>query len=126
MVVIVAIIRVSKKPRCVDEERTFSWPPHGIAHLGVESIVSKGISFGNSKIYISFGNMGLYNMNAMKPNEIKRIRKILGITQRELAERIGVTLNTVGRWECGARPCTGTAAMLLRHLEKESRHAFAS
>lgn len=60
-------------------------------------------------------------MNTMKPNEIRQVRKTLGITQRELAERIGVTLNTVGRWECGARVCNGTAATLLRQLAKEAK-----
>lgn len=57
--------------------------------------------------------------NMLTPKEIKTIRKNLGITQQELADRMGVTLNTVGRWECGARVCAGMAAVFLRRLAKE-------
>jgi transcriptional regulator with XRE-family HTH domain len=34
---------------------------------------------------------------------IKTMRKRAGLTQRQLAERLGVTHNTVSRWETGER-----------------------
>lgn len=34
---------------------------------------------------------------------IKTFRKDLGITQKELADRLGVTQPTVGNWEAGIR-----------------------
>ena len=63
--------------------------------------------------------------NMMKPKEIKAARAILGVTQKELAELIGVTLNTVGKWECGAGQCTGPAAILIRRLVAEKKSAVA-
>ena len=35
----------------------------------------------------------------MQGKELKAIRKRLKLTQREVAEQIGVTANTVARWE---------------------------
>ncbi len=37
----------------------------------------------------------------MTPEEISYIRKKLNITQEKFAQLLGVTLNTVGRWERG-------------------------
>lgn len=39
----------------------------------------------------------------MEKTDIKELRRRLGITQKRLAEELGVTLATVGRWECGLR-----------------------
>jgi transcriptional regulator with XRE-family HTH domain len=35
------------------------------------------------------------------PAELKQARKTLGLTQAALAERLGVSANTVARWERG-------------------------
>lgn len=37
----------------------------------------------------------------MTPSEITRAREDLGLTQRALAEHLGVAANTVNRWEAG-------------------------
>jgi DNA-binding transcriptional regulator YiaG len=37
----------------------------------------------------------------MTPAEITRAREELHLTQRALAERLGVSANTVNRWEAG-------------------------
>lgn len=37
----------------------------------------------------------------MKPEEIKAYRNALGLTQAELAEKLGKTPNTIARWERG-------------------------
>lgn len=37
---------------------------------------------------------------------IKELRKKLGLTQQNLADRLGVKRNTVGQWEVGINPLT--------------------
>lgn len=39
----------------------------------------------------------------MSPNEIQELRKRLGLTQRELAERLGVCKQSVCNWETGRK-----------------------
>jgi transcriptional regulator with XRE-family HTH domain len=53
--------------------------------------------------------------------ELRRIRDRLGWTQRRLAEELGVTENTVARWErdeLGMRP---TAERLIRRIAAEHK-----
>ena len=45
--------------------------------------------------------IGLYNNMESLGNNIKRIRKQLGLTQEELALHVGVTPQAVSRWENG-------------------------
>ena len=39
----------------------------------------------------------------MTPQQLKRIRQELGLTQAELAKKVRTTLTTIGRYECGDR-----------------------
>lgn len=50
----------------------------------------------------------------MKGREVRAIRKRLGISQRELGERLGVAQNTVARWERGEASITEPIARLVR------------
>ncbi|MFC1529569.1 type II TA system antitoxin MqsA family protein [Gemmatimonadota bacterium] len=50
----------------------------------------------------------------LEPAEIKFLRKYLGWSGLEFASRMGVTPETVSRWEHGARPMGSTADILLR------------
>lgn len=52
----------------------------------------------------------------MKPDEIKRAREALGISQVDLAARIGVTTAAVESWEQGRRRPSPEAAAKLLHL----------
>jgi DNA-binding transcriptional regulator YiaG len=56
---------------------------------------------------------------AMSPSELKSIRAGLRMTQAELAEALGVTWNTVARWETGQRRIPELAVKLLACLDKE-------
>ncbi len=57
----------------------------------------------------------------MKGGTLRRIRKRLGLTQAALAERLGVSPNTVARWERNEVPIREPMARLIRMLaEKES------
>lgn len=49
----------------------------------------------------------------MEPKTFAGLRHLLGITQQELADRIGVHRGTVARWETGKRKVPEMAARLL-------------
>jgi transcriptional regulator with XRE-family HTH domain len=53
--------------------------------------------------------------------QLKAARKILGMTQKELAKAIDVDVCTVGRWECGIGMCSGPAAILIARMVKEKK-----
>ena len=50
----------------------------------------------------------------MTGREVKRIRRRLGVTQSELAVKVGVRSNTVARWERGELGIRESAVRLLR------------
>lgn len=51
--------------------------------------------------------------------DLKTLRKKLNLTQSQLAEKIGVNLATVWRWENEGIPQRGTARAYLDQLAKE-------
>ena len=57
----------------------------------------------------------------MKPDELRRIRKRMGLTQLELAEEIGVARNTVTRWEMGLVAMPGPMAKLIRLIAAQRK-----
>lgn len=50
--------------------------------------------------------------------EVKRLRKRLGLTQVQLAEMVGVHVNSVARWERGEMGIRESAARLMRLLDR--------
>ncbi|PYV95031.1 MAG: hypothetical protein DMG86_22105 [Acidobacteria bacterium] len=50
----------------------------------------------------------------MTGKELKRLRTQMQFTQKQLAEKLGVTENTVAQWERGEVPINEPAARLLR------------
>ena len=52
----------------------------------------------------------------MTPAEFKTIRERLGLTPKELAERIGYARDTIHRIERGAIPITRRLVLLMRTL----------
>ncbi len=57
----------------------------------------------------------------MKSSEIKTLRRRLRLTQRRLAEELGVTLATVGRWVCELREPSPLAVMAMELLLEVER-----
>ena len=51
---------------------------------------------------------------------VRVLRKRLGITQRQLARRLGVRQQTVGEWETGLYSPRGASVTLLRMVSEEA------
>lgn len=56
----------------------------------------------------------------MTPAQLKSLRERLGLAQEQLAKQMGVTRNTVNRWEMGLHPIPPLAAKLLQMLRGRS------
>lgn len=54
----------------------------------------------------------------MTSEEIQAIRKRIGLTQEQLAEKLGVTIHAVRKWEQGQRQVKGAALKLLQEMKK--------
>jgi DNA-binding transcriptional regulator YiaG len=59
----------------------------------------------------------------MTGRELRSIRQKLALTQAALAEAIGVTSNTIARWERGEMAISEPAARLLEKLAEERKIA---
>ena len=58
---------------------------------------------------------------AVKPEEMKRIREALGMTQEEFADEIGVHRVTVAKWEGGDRTIPEPVARLVQRIRDEKK-----
>lgn len=56
----------------------------------------------------------------------RRVRRRLGFSQAEFAERIDVSLDTIRNWEQGKRCPTGAAKALLKVLDKAPEASLAA
>jgi len=54
-------------------------------------------------------------------DEVRKTRRLLGLTQRQFGERVGVQRNTVARWERDELTVGATAAILIALLAKQAR-----
>lgn len=61
------------------------------------------------------------NGKPMTPNQLKTLRKRLGMTQAQLAEAIGVQENSVYRWEAGIHPIMPHTEQVIRMVQKDKR-----
>jgi transcriptional regulator with XRE-family HTH domain len=60
----------------------------------------------------------------MSGSQLRRYRRQLGLTQAALAEAIGVTPNTVARWERDEVPINEPAARYVQHLATAHGRAY--
>ena len=56
---------------------------------------------------------------AMTPAELRALRERLGLSQGELAKRLGIDRNSVWRKEHGQRAITERDVIMLRQIEKD-------
>jgi len=52
----------------------------------------------------------------MTPAELTQIRTNLGLTRKEMAERVGMSLPGYRKWEQGQRPISGPALVIIKQL----------
>lgn len=57
---------------------------------------------------------------------VRRVRKRLGLTQREFSQRIEVPLDTIRNWEQGKREPAGPAKALLKILARNPEIALSA
>lgn len=55
----------------------------------------------------------------VKPADIQKARKKLGLSQDQFADAFGVSASTLRKWEQGQRSPTGAAKTLLKIIERE-------
>ena len=60
----------------------------------------------------------------MQPEQLKSLRKRLGLTQAKLASSLNVATNTVARWERGVMTIPDSAAVKLERMAEAGPPAF--
>jgi len=58
----------------------------------------------------------------LTPNQIKSMRELLGITERELAQRLGVSIGTMRNYESGFTVMTRTNQRSLERMVHSRKH----
>jgi transcriptional regulator with XRE-family HTH domain len=53
----------------------------------------------------------------LKPAELRGIRRRLGLTQAQMAQKLGIAVRSLGRYEAGNRRITRLLAYAVRWLE---------
>ncbi len=61
----------------------------------------------------------------MRPEDLKRRREALGLSQERLARELDVAVMTVSRWERGVNPIPHYIALALEALEARHRKEAA-
>lgn len=56
---------------------------------------------------------------AVKPADVQKARRRLGLSQDKFAEAFGVSASTLRKWEQGQRAPTGAAKTLLKIITRE-------
>ena len=57
-------------------------------------------------------------------DSVQALRRHLGLTQRELADRLGTRQQTISEWETGMYQPRGTSATLLSIIAEQARFKY--
>ena len=78
------------------------------------------IRFGVRLIFRGIRYSGICeSKRAMTPAELRALREHLGLSQGELAKRLGIDRNSVWRKEHGQRAITERDCIMLRQIERD-------
>ena len=64
---------------------------------------------------------GMNKLPTMTSEELRAVRAELSITQREAAEKFGVSLSGYKKWEEGVASIPGPAVLLIRYILRDFR-----
>ncbi|HLP47881.1 MAG TPA: helix-turn-helix domain-containing protein [Candidatus Kapabacteria bacterium] len=79
----------------------------------------------NEAIELSQGKVVKAKVNKINPQiDVKDIRKNIGITQRDFALSLGISLATLRHWERGDRIPKGPGLVLLHLVKKDPETIF--
>ena len=86
------------------------------------------IRFGVRLIFRGIWDSGICESKrvAMTPAELRALRERLGLSQGELAKRLGIDRNSVWRKEHGQRAITERDCIMLRQIEKDGAPSASS
>lgn len=81
----------------------------------VETDYGGGVKFSDiSGLHKAIGFSLITDRKILSPSELRFLRKEMGLTQADLAQRLGMSDQQVARWEKGESEITGPAEKLIR------------
>jgi DNA-binding transcriptional regulator YiaG len=60
-------------------------------------------------------------LSGMKGQELRTRREALGLTQTQLAWRLGISLRALQEWESDVRPIRAMVALAMQELARQAR-----
>ena len=69
-------------------------------------------------------NQDKVNRPKWESNRIQALRHHLGLTQREMASRLGTRQQTISEWEAGMYKPRGTSATLLSIIAEQAKFGY--
>ena len=78
--------------------------------------IKKGL---NEAIEFSKGNLKEVNITHLDIVDVQKVRKGIGMTQKDFALSFGISLGTLRHWERGDRKPKGPALVLLNLVKRE-------
>jgi DNA-binding transcriptional regulator YiaG len=64
------------------------------------------------------------NKRQWDSNHVQALRRHLGLTQRELSQKLGTRQQTISEWETGMYRPRGASATLLTYIAEQSRFQY--
>jgi DNA-binding transcriptional regulator YiaG len=86
--------------------------------------VKKRKAAGKKPIYNSKKKQGSDNKKPWDGTSIQALRQHLGLTQRELSERLGTRQQTISEWETGMYRPRGASATLLTFVAEQAKFKY--